>query len=245
MKKRYVTMEEQQAPKKRFVTMKERPESERPYEKCQETGPETLTDGELLAVILRTGIQNKSVLEICWEVLDAHPTCKGLAGLSHLDREMLERIPGVGRVKATQILCIAELSRRIARASVKGDGTFTSPDYIAAYYMEHMRHLEKERVMLLLLDSRHRLIREIILSEGTENTAFVPLKPIFQEALTWKASKFVLIHNHPSGNPEPSREDLLTTRRVKEAGEMVDLPLLDHIIIGDRCYTSLKEQGLL
>ncbi len=231
--------------RKRFMTMKERPVTERPYEKCQETGPETLSDGELLAVILRTGTREQSVLEMAWELLEAHPTRKGLLGLCHMDRNMLTQIPGIGQVKASQILCMVELSRRIARASVPEAGEFSSPDYIAAYYMEYMRHLEKERVLLLLLDIRHRLLQEILLSQGTENSAFVPVREIFQEALRHKAVYVILIHNHPSGSPEPSREDLLLTSRVREAGDMVGIPLLDHIIIGDRCYTSLKEQQLI
>ena len=230
---------------KRFKTMKERPVTERPYEKCQETGPETLSDGELLAVILRTGTKDRSVLEMSWELLDKHPTMKGLEGLCHMSRESLEQIPGIGRVKATQILCVIELSRRIARTSIGGEGDFSSPEYIAAYYMEHMRHLEREQVLLLLLDGRYRLIRELVLSSGTESGALVSVKAVFQEAFRCEAAKLVMIHNHPSGHPEPSREDLVVTRRIKEAGEMMEIPLLDHIIIGDRCFTSLKEQKML
>lgn len=230
---------------KRFRTMKERPVTERPYEKCQETGPETLSDGELLAVILRTGTRQQSVLELAWELLSAHPARKGLLGLCHMDREMLTRIPGIGHVKASQILCLIELSRRIARAAVPRDEEFCSPEIIAAYYMEDLRHLEKERVLLLLLDGRHHLLREIILSKGTENGAEVPVKDIFREALRYGAVNVILIHNHPSGYPEPSRADLMLTGRIREAGEMIGIPLLDHIIIGDKCFISLKEQELM
>lgn len=230
---------------KRFKTMKERPVTERPYEKCQETGPETLSDGELLAVILRTGTRERSVLEMSWELLDSHPSRKGLEGLCHMDREMLEQIPGIGSIKATQILCVIELSKRIARSSMEGAADFNSPEYVAAYYMEHMRHLEKERVLLLLLDGRHRLLRELVLSRGSESSAYVSVKEVFQEAFRCNAVMLVLIHNHPSGYPEPSREDLVLTRRIKDAGDMLGIPLLDHIIIGDRCYTSLKEQKMI
>ena len=230
---------------KRFQKMKERPVAERPYEKCQETGPESLSDGELLAVILRSGTQGRSVLEMAWELLDAHPSQKGLLGLCHMDREMLTSIPGIGNVKATQILCLLELSRRIARISVSGDGDFSCPEHVAAYYMEHMRHLDKEKVLLLLLDSRNRMIRELVLSVGSENAAFVSVREIFQKALNANAARVILLHNHPSGLPEPSRDDLVLTRTIKEAGEMMGIPLLDHIIIGDLCFTSLKEQGVL
>lgn len=230
---------------KRFKKMKERPVAERPYEKCQETGPESLSDGELLAVILRSGTQERNVLEMAWELLDAHPSKKGLLGLCHMDREMLTGISGIGNVKAAQILCLIELSRRIARVSASGDGEFSCPEQVAAYYMEHMRHLDHEKVLLLLLDSRNRLIRELVLSVGSENAAFVSVREIFRKALNAHAAGVILLHNHPSGIPEPSRDDLVLTRTIKEAGEMVGIPLLDHIIIGDLCFTSLKEQDML
>ena len=210
------------------VTMKERPETERPYEKCLRAGAESLTDGELLAVIIRCGTRSCTALELAFSLLNRHPVYKGLAGLHHLDIEMLKEIPGIGNVKAIEILCVLELSKRLARASIKEESDFSSPDYIAAYYMEDMRHLSVEKVMLLLLDGRHRLMKEILL-----------------EALRYHAVNLILIHNHPSGYPEPSREDLIITRQIKEAGELLGIPLSDHIIIGDKCYTSLREQNMM
>lgn len=230
---------------KQFKKMKERPLSERPYEKCLESGPESLSDGELLAVLLRSGTRECSSLELAWTILEKHPVYKGIAGLYHLNLPMLKEIPGIGNVKAIEILCVGELSRRLARASVDLDTDFSSPDYIAAYFMESMRHLETEKVKLLLLDGRHRLLKEVSLSEGDSNSAFVSVKAIFLEAFRYEAASIVLIHNHPSGYPEPSREDLIMTRRVKEAGELLGIPLLDHIIIGDRCFISLREQKMM
>ena len=230
---------------KRFKTMKERPASERPYEKCQKAGPQALSDGELLAVILRNGTRERSVLEMAWEILDAHPVRKGLLGLCHMNRDMLLAVPGIGNVKATQLLCLIELSRRIARISASSEGEFNSPDQVAAYYMEDMRHLERERVLLILLDAGNRRMNEIILSDGSEHAAFVSVREIFRSALQAGAAGVIMMHNHPSGHPEPSREDLVLTRKIKEAGEMMGIPLLDHIIIGDRCFTSLKETDLL
>ena len=230
---------------KQFKKMKERPLSERPYEKCLESGPESLSDGELLAVLLRSGTRECSSLELAWMILEKHPVYKGIAGLYHLNLPMLKEIPGIGNVKAIEILCVGELSRRLARASIDLDTDFSSPEYIAAYYMESMRHLETEKVMLLLLDGRHRLLKQVCLSEGDTNSAVVSVKGIFQEAFRFEATSVVLIHNHPSGYPEPSREDLIITRRVKEAGELLGIPLLDHIIIGDRCFTSLREQKMM
>ena len=230
---------------KRFRTMKERPVTERPYEKCLAYGPESLSDGELLAVLLRSGTRDCSALELAWKILESHPVYKGLAGLYHMKLGMLREIPGIGSVKAVQILCVLELSRRLSRASVAKDSDFSSPEYIAAYYMESMRHLEEERVVLLLLDGRHRLLKEVFLSQGTANSAYVSVKSIFLEAFRYEAVYIILMHNHPSGCPEPSREDLLLTGRVREAGELLGIPLTDHIIIGDRCFTSLREQGMM
>ena len=208
------------------VTMKQRPETERPYEKCLKAGAESLTDGELLAVLIRCGTKNYSALELAFALLDRHPVYKGLAGLY-------------------QILCALELSKRLARASIKEESDFSSPEYIASYYMEEMRHLCVEKVMLLLLDGRHRLMKEILLSKGTANSSWVPVRTIFVEALRYEAVYMILIHNHPSGCPEPSREDLVITKQIKEAGELLGIPLSDHIIIGDKCYTSLREQQMM
>lgn len=231
--------------KKHFKTMKDRPLEERPYEKCLKEGPGILTDGELLAVILRTGAKDCSAVELAWDILDKHPVYKGLAGLAHLSPELLKQIPGIGNVKTVQILCAVELSRRLSRASLSSEKDFSSPDYIAAYYMEHMRHLEAEKVFLLLLDGRHQLIKEITLSQGTAGSAYVSVKTIFLEAFRHGAVSIILLHNHPSGWPEPSREDLVLTRQVKEAGDLLGIPLTDHIIIGDQCYTSLREQKMM
>ena len=230
---------------KQFKKMKERPLSERPYEKCLESGPESLSDGELLAVLLRSGTRDCSSLELAWTILEKHPVYKGIAGLYHLNLPMLKEIPGIGNVKAIEILCVGELSRRLARATVDLDTDFSSPEYVAAYFMENMRHLETEKVMLLLLDGRHRLLKEISLSEGDCNSAIVSVKAIFLEAFRYEASSIILIHNHPSGYPEPSREDLVLTRRVKEAGELLGISWLDHIIIGDRCFVSMREQKMM
>lgn len=227
------------------VTMKGRPETERPYEKCLKSGAESLTDGELLGVIIRCGTRQCTALELAYTLLDKHPVYKGLAGLYHLDLEMLKTIPGIGNVKAIEVLCVLELSKRLAKASLQEESDFSSPDYIAAYYMEEMRHLSVEKVKLLLLDGRHRLMKEILLSKGTANSSWVPVRTIFIEALRYEAVYMILIHNHPSGCPEPSREDLVITRQIKEAGELLGIPLSDHIIIGDRCYTSLREQKMM
>ncbi|MDO5146261.1 MAG: DNA repair protein RadC [Eubacteriales bacterium] len=230
---------------KQFKTMKDRPVSERPYEKCLESGPESLSDGELLAVLLRSGSRECSALELAWKILEKHPVYKGIGGLHHLTLEMLKELPGIGNVKAIEILCVLELSKRLSRASVAREGEFSAPEHIAAYYMESMRHLNREKVLLLLLDGRHHLMKEIVLSQGTADSAPVSVRTIFTEAFRCGAVHMILIHNHPSGYPQPSREDLVLTRKIREAGELLGVPLTDHIIIGDRCFVSLREQDMM
>ncbi|MDO4477733.1 MAG: DNA repair protein RadC [Lachnospiraceae bacterium] len=218
------------------------PDDSRPYERCQRLGPQALTDAELLAVILRTGRQGADAETIGREIL-AMTKDEGLAGIGHLTLQKLLGINGVGTVKAIQLLCIGELSRRIAKSSVRRPNTFDSPAVIADYYMEDLRHREQEVLMLLMLDARHRLIEEKTLTVGTVNCSLVSVREIFHEALGHNAVSLILMHNHPSGDPHPSQADILTTEKVRRAGLLMEMPLLDHIIIGDHTYYSFKEDG--
>lgn len=228
-----------------YKRMKERPETERPYEKCLISGPESLSDGELLAVMLRSGTQGRSVMEVAYELLDAHPVHKGLFGLFKLDDEALRKIDGIGKVKAVQIRCLLELSKRLARAGMTERTDFSQPENVAAYYMEEMRHLKKERVLMAILDVRLKLIDSVIVSDGGMDAAFVDVREVFSLALKKGASSVILVHNHPSGDPEPSDEDIMLTQRVHQAGKLLGIELLDHIVIGDLCYVSFHEEEIL
>ena len=213
-----------------------------PYEKCLEYGATALDNAELLAAIIRTGTNGLSSIELAEKLLES---AGNLNGLYNMSVQELMQIKGIGKAKAVQICCILELSRRIAKQKAREKLDFSNAETIAGYYMEDMRHLSVEKVMLLLLDGRHRLMKEILLSKGTANSSWVPVRNIFVEALRCEAVYMILIHNHPSGYPEPSREDLIITRQIKEAGELLGIPLSDHIIIGDKCYTSLREQNMM
>ena len=226
-------------------TIKSIPESERPYEKCLRFGAEHLTDSELLAIILRTGFQGENSLNLARSVLERCSYQKGLLGLTHMTVSELMEIKGIGKVKAVQLLCIGELSKRISAAMPKPSPVFTSPEEIAAMYMERMRHKEQEELLLLLFNTKNKLIQEVFLTKGTVNAALVSPREIFLEALKYHAVSIVLIHNHPSGDPNPSKEDLLITKRISEAGAMLGISLLDHLIIGDNIYTSLKRRGCI
>ena len=225
--------------------MKELPAQERPYEKCRNLGPESLTDAELLAVILRSGTKEATCLELANEVLAVSDTESGLLGLHTLTPVQLQQISGIGPVKSIQLLCIGELCKRMASMPHSEGIRLTKPDQIAEYYMERMRHLEQEHVKLLLLDSKCRLLHELTLSIGSVNQSILGPREVFIAALQYKAVNLVLLHNHPSGDPTPSKQDMLTTRRIKEMGDVLGVPLVDHIIIGDQNYISLREEGFL
>lgn len=230
--------------KKNGKTMKGLPISERPYEKVLEKGPVSLSDAELLSVILRSGTKNILVRDMAEEILNAgNPP--GLAGLLHGTVEDYKEIRGVGEVKAIQLACIGELSARIWKAAASEKTiVFDAPSKVAAFYMEEMRHLEQENLKLLLLNTKNILLRDITVSRGTVNASCATPREIYIEALRFRACGIILLHNHPSGDPAPSREDCLFTERVREAGSLVGVPLLDHIIIGDNSYVSLRERGI-
>ena len=191
------------------LTMKEMPVSERPYEKCIQYGTASLSDAELLAVIIRTGGRGERATELACRILNSVPG-KKLGGLFQMSSGQLEEIKGIGRVKAVQLLCLTEITKRMmSQAAVETQLVCTEPCKVAAYFMPKMKFLEYEQVRLL----KHRAVSIIIL------------------------------HNHPSGDPAPSREDVILTKRLADTGGIAGIPLLDHIIIGDNRYVSMKESG--
>ena len=224
--------------------MKSLPVSERPYEKAMEQGVHRLSDAELLAVILRTGTKDQSARDLAEEILKLGDH-SGLPGLLYHTLPDYKEIRGIGNVKAIQLACIGELSKRIWK-SAKTGGAFVCryPDEIASYFMEEMRHMEQEHLKVLILNTKNVLLKDVDISVGTVNASIATPREIFIEALKFRGSGIILIHNHPSGDPSPSNEDILFTKRVLEAGKLMGIPLLDHIIIGDNSYVSLKERGI-
>lgn len=218
--------------------------NEKPYEKFLLRGAASLSEAELLAVILRTGTRNCPATALAEKILSLSKG-KGLNGLHHLSLAELKAIPGIGEVKAVKLKCIAELAVRMARESTKVQLLFSKPKTVAAYFMEEMRHEEKEKILLLSLDNKLHFIEKYVLSVGTVNASLLSPREVFVHALKSQASCIMLLHNHPSGDSIPSKQDILITERIKEAGLLMELPLVDHIIIGDGNYTSLKEKGLL
>lgn len=218
---------------------------EQPYEKCKKNGPEVLSDTELLAVFLRTGTKGKSCLWVARTLLGDNRDGRALLRLVKKDIISLKKYDGVGEVKAIQLSCMFELSKRLWRMNLSSSIVFNDPDTIASYYMEEMRHLTVEKVKVLFLNTKGHLIKAIDLSSGSVNTSILSSREIFIEALKYEAVNIVLIHNHPSGDPTPSIEDKVSTNSVRKAGEYIGIGLIDHIIIGDNCYTSFAREGLI
>lgn len=228
-----------------YKTMKQLPEDDRPYEKCKKMGVSSLTDKELMAILLRSGTKECNSLQLSERLFSIHPVYKGIDGLPYLSYEQLIKIKGIGQVKALQILCLVELSKRLSLSKTKERLKLMTPSAIANHYMDAMRYLTKEQLMILSLDSKNCLMKETVLSVGTANASLVSSREVFLEALRCDAVSIVLLHNHPSGDPTPSDQDISVTKKILQAGKIIGIHLIDHIIVGEHCYTSFFEQGLL
>lgn len=228
-----------------YLTVKQLPETERPYEKCEKHGASSLSDSELIATIIRSGTKSCRSIEVAHHVLNYSKSNKGLIGLNYMSIKDFMSIKGIGKVKAIQMLCVAELAKRMAKASNEEGFRLLEPESVARYYMQEMRHMTVEKVMVVFIDSKNKVLNEKILSTGTINATIISPREIFLNALKYNATYIIMLHNHPSGDPSPSKEDINTTKRIKDAGLLIGIKLMDHIIIGDNKYISLKEQGIL
>ena len=225
-------------------TIKTLPPECRPDERLELYGAEALSDAELLAVIIRTGFQGTNSVRLAESIL-GYTGEDGLNGLCNVSIEELMELRGVGKVKAFQIKAVAELTRRISKQSAKKRFVMDNPQTVAMYYMEDLRHRDKECFLLLCLNAKGALIGEKIMSIGTVNSSLASPREIFVEAFRQKAVSILMLHNHPSGDATPSRQDIELTGRVKTSGELLGITLVDHIIIGDNTYVSLKERNLI
>ncbi len=223
--------------------MKQLPDGERPDRKAEYYGMENLSDAELLSIIIRTGTREDNCLDLCKQILSRlGGSISGLAGTSLAE---LRRFHGVGKVKALQLLCITELSRRIWKTREEHTLSFLSPERIFLHFREDFRFLKQEVVFLLLLDAKCRLIKTEEISRGTITASLISPREIFLRALNANAVNMILLHNHPSGDPNPSGEDILATKRICELAKIMQLPLMDHIILGNNKYYSMKESGVI
>jgi DNA repair protein RadC len=223
------------------TTMKQWPADDRPREKCIQQGVEALTHAELLAILLRSGTKRYSALDIAKQLLAEND---GLLQLGMMTTAALSKYHGVGPAKATTLAAAFQLGARFHEVlQTKDTPVITGPESVANAYGERMRLMRKEVCKVILLNRAHRAYRDINVSIGSISASIVHPREVFKPAIDHLASAIILMHNHPSGELKASRQDIEITKTIHQAGEILDIPLLDHIIIGHSGYLSLREQG--
>ncbi|WP_018921619.1 RadC family protein [Salsuginibacillus kocurii] len=224
------------------LLFREVPDMERPRERMQQVGPERLSNQELLAILLRTGSKNESVLTLAQRVLIQFD---GLKLFQEATLEELQRIKGIGFAKAVELRAALELGRRIHTYQNSDPYVIRSPEDVSNYVMDEMRFLRQEHFVSLCLDTKNQVIHRETLFIGSLNASIVHPREVFKEALRRSAASLICLHNHPSGDPSPSREDIEVTNRLVDCGRLLGIDILDHVIIGDKTFTSLKEAGYM
>jgi DNA repair protein RadC len=232
--------------------MRDLGESERPRERLVRFGAASLSNAELVAILLRTGTSGASALDVAQRVLalgndegagKSGEQDLGLRRLVTSTIEELRGVPGVGQSKAAQLKAAVELGRRITSASASRT-CVRSPEDVSTLVMEEMRYLDREQFRIVLLDAKNHILGVRIVSVGSLSSSIVHPREIFKEAIARSSAAIILVHNHPSGDPTPSQEDLEVTRRLVEAGRLLGIEVLDHIVVGDNRYVSFKEKGI-
>lgn len=227
----------------RKYTMKELPKSEQPREKLFNHGAGSLSNAELIAIIIRTGYMDKTALDLASSILSLNES--GIAYLSDISYEELTDVKGIGSCKAAQILAVMEIGKRINRRGSHDKIKVTSPDVLANLLMDEMRFLFKEHFRIALLDTKNQVIGIEDISIGTLNASIVHPRDVFKVAIKRNCNSIILVHNHPSGDVEPSNEDINITRRLVDAGNLLGISILDHIIIGDNKYLSFRQKNII
>ena len=218
------------------------PESERPRERLLRDGPESLSDAQLLAILLRVGRPDSSAVQVAMDVLRQ---VDGLSGLAHRGLEELCRVPGVGPAKAAQLRAAIELGKRVLSAPLTTGTRIGSSADLYHHYFPLMRGLKHEVFKTILLDAKHAILRDLTVSEGSLTLSIVHPREVFSLAVRESAAAVIFLHNHPSGDPQPSAEDRALTTRLVAAGELLGIQVLDHLIIGDGRYVSFADRGWL
>lgn len=226
------------------MTIKNLPELERPYEKAQLYGIQSLSNSELLAIIIKTGTKEKTSVELAQEILSIEKSEKdNIQFLQDVSIEELTKIKGIGKVKATQIKAICELNKRMTRPIQKAEIRIRTAENVAQLLMNEMQYEKREKVKVLVLNTKNILLRIIDVSYGGTNSAVIEPKDILTEPTKMGAPKIILVHNHPSGDPTPSKEDIELTKRIYKAAALLGIELLDHIVIGKQKYISIVSIG--
>ncbi len=223
-------------------TMKQLPPELQPRERALRDGVEVLSNAELLAVLLRTGNGQETAAELAGNILVGEGS---LQGIREAGRSGLCRYPGMGAVKALTLLCALELGRRALEESRPRPSRISSPHDAAQIVMEDMKRLRKENFRLVILDTKNQVLGVETVSVGSLNSSIVHPRELFYHAIRHSAAGIILVHNHPSGDPTPSEEDISVTRRLTEAGTIMGIQVLDHLVIGNPGYFSFREEGLI
>ena len=213
-----------------------------PRERLDALGAEALSEAELIALLLRTGGGGRDVLGLAAWLLQQH---QGLAGLATTERMELAGTPGMGPAKSAALAAALELGRRLAARRLRAGDPVRGPADVFRHFHPRLRHARHERFLVVLLDGRHRMMREVVISQGTLTASLVHPREVFRPALREAAAAVVLVHNHPSGDPTPSTEDREITIRLADAGSLLGVPVLDHVVIAERGWVSLCDLGVL
>lgn len=225
------------------MRIKSLPEEERPLEKLARSGQKTLSNAELLALIIHTGTPGGSAIRLAENVLSV--CARGLSDLGAIEMEELTSIPGIGKSKAATVLAAIELGKRIATSPGARRLSASSADEVAGLFMETLRYEKKEHFKSVMVNSRGDVISIDDVSVGELSSTVVHPREVFRQAVRRSAAGLIFVHNHPSGDPTPSEEDILTTKRLIAGGEVLGIRVLDHIVIGDGAYASLRGMGLI
>lgn len=219
------------------------PADERPREKMEKYGADSLSDSELIAILLRSGTAAMNVVDLARKILKENG---GITGLGRMSVRALQNIKGMGPAKVMTLVAAFQLGARFASSeALAGQPQMTNPRNVALRFGPTLRLLNHEVFKVILLNSHNRVIRDLIITRGHLNASVVHPREIFKAAIEYLAAAVIIMHNHPSGNPEPSHEDIEITRKIVESGKIIGIPVLDHIIIADRDFTSFADRGLI
>lgn len=219
------------------------PDNEKPREKLLREGAGKLSNVEILSILIGSGTKSKSAMELAIDILSLDKT--GIRYLAECRPEELRKIKGIGNAKVCELLAAVELGKRIASVAVAEKDVIRSSAHIAEIFMERMRYYKKEHFMSLLINAKGKIIEEVEISIGDLCSSATHPREVFVDAIRRSAGSVAFIHNHPSGDPTPSQTDIDTTKHLIEAGKILGIPVLDHIVIGDGVYVSMRAKGLI
>lgn len=226
------------------MNIKDLPIIERPYEKFSFYGAEKLSDSELLAIIIKSGTKDKTAVTLAQELMNKYDyNLKGLAFLNDVSLNELQNIKGIGKIKAIQLKALWELIKRSSKPINLKKHKIVSPSGAAEFIMEDLRYLKQEMLVVMLLDVKNELMKTVTVALGGLSQSSVEAREIFKEPIKYSANSIIIAHNHPSGDPYPSDSDIIFTRRIYDAGKIFGIEVLDHIIIGNGIFSSLKKMG--